>query len=130
MVLTAFNRYKNKGHEQALGFARQEARTAAEKATKQARDIDRLKVENTLLQQQLREKAEQATKLRAELVKQTEESGKDKRKLRKTSKELEKWNLWWGWVTAHSRRPTVTWLSRLWKRGPPVSSDSGWGGGQ
>ena len=38
-------------------------------------------------------------------------------------KELEDWRMFWKWVEAHGHPPTVKWLRRLKKNGPPPAPD-------
>ena len=41
-----------------------------------------------------------------------------KAETKRLEKELSLWHLFWGWVQAHSRPATLSYLSRLWKKGP------------
>ena len=66
--------------------------------------------------------------------KKFEEQGQELEKLRakhhKTTQELARWTLLWGWVKAHAHKGTLAWLERLRSSGPPSSKDRRRGGGQ
>ena len=59
---------------------------------------------------------------------------REQKDLKKTNKELEKalgrWELFWGWVKAHSNPGALSWLERLWLRCPRRVPDGCWGDGQ